>query len=81
MNLKPITRDGIPNALRKVERYRLLNDAVAAESICLDVLDVDPENQEALDALEVSAQKEFDGRLRREARESIAQIRSGSPDK
>ena len=31
--LKPITPAGIPSALKKVERYRLLNDAVAAESI------------------------------------------------
>ena len=45
MSLKPITREGIPSALKKVERYRLLNDAVAAESICLDVLALDPEHQ------------------------------------
>jgi len=45
MNLKPITHQGIPAALEKAERYRLLNDSAAAESICLDVLDVDPKNQ------------------------------------
>lgn len=45
--LKHITKDGVPAALEKAERYRLLNDADAAESICLDVLAVDPGNREA----------------------------------
>jgi tetratricopeptide (TPR) repeat protein len=45
---KPITADGIPGALAKAERYRLLNEPEAAESICLDVLAIDPENQDAL---------------------------------
>ena len=48
MQLKPITKEGIPTALQKAERYRLLNDSSAAESICLDVLSVDPDNQQAL---------------------------------
>lgn len=46
--LKPLSRDGIPAALRKAERYRLLNDPWEAESICRDVLAVDGDNQEAL---------------------------------
>ena len=29
-------------------RYRLLNDPEQAESICLDILEVEPGNQEAL---------------------------------
>jgi hypothetical protein len=47
-SLRPITRAGVPAALLKAERYRLLNDSSAAESICLDVLEVDPDNQQAL---------------------------------
>ena len=43
--LKPITAAGIPAALQKAERYRLLNDSVCAESICQDVLAVDPDAQ------------------------------------
>lgn len=46
--LKPITREGVPAALQKAHRYRVLNDPEAAESICLDVLSVDPVNVEAL---------------------------------
>ncbi|MGH9664664.1 MAG: hypothetical protein ACRD9L_09600 [Bryobacteraceae bacterium] len=46
-DLKPISREAIPEALEKVERYRLLNEPSQAESICLDVLGIDPENQRA----------------------------------
>ncbi|HUF26381.1 MAG TPA: hypothetical protein VMM18_05295 [Gemmatimonadaceae bacterium] len=45
--LKPISRAGVPAALQKAERYRLLNEPAAAESICLDVLAVEPDNQQA----------------------------------
>jgi hypothetical protein len=45
---KSISRDAVPAALEKAERYRLLNEADEAESICLDVLAVDPGNQRAL---------------------------------
>ena len=47
-NLKPLSKEAIPTALEKARHYRLLNEPAAAESICLDVLAVDPENQEAL---------------------------------
>ncbi|MGH9659375.1 MAG: hypothetical protein ACRD96_12580 [Bryobacteraceae bacterium] len=43
-----ISREAIPEALAKAERYRLLNDPSHAESICLDVLRIDPENQQAV---------------------------------
>ena len=59
MQLKPITKEGIPSALEKAERYRLLNDSSAAESICLDVLEIDPDNQEALVSLLLSITDQF----------------------
>lgn len=46
--LKPITAAGVPAALQKAHRYRLLNDSVAAESICQDILAVDPANVDAV---------------------------------
>src|SRR5437763_16851465 len=46
--LKPIDADAIPHALEKAERYRLLAEPEEAESICLDILAVEPENQQAL---------------------------------
>jgi len=45
--LKPISRDSIEGSLAKAERYRLLNEASEAESICRDILAVDPANREA----------------------------------
>ena len=57
--LKQITAGGVPAAMAKAERYRFLNDASAAESICLDVLAVEPENQQALVALLLSLTDQF----------------------
>jgi hypothetical protein len=46
--LKRLHKGAIPAALEKAERYRLLNEPGEAESICLDVLTVDPDNQRAI---------------------------------
>src|SRR4051794_29422375 len=56
---KPISRESIPLALEKAERYRLLNEPAQAESICLDVLGVDPENQRALVSLLLALTDQF----------------------
>ena len=55
----PISRDGIPSALAKAERYRLLNEPGEAESICLDVLQIEPGNQDAVVALLLSLTDQF----------------------
>ena len=47
-DLKRLSADAIPGALEKAERYRLLNEPGEAESICLDVLAADPNNEQAL---------------------------------
>src|SRR6266545_2228532 len=47
-SLKPISHDSVAAALAKVERYRLLNEPNEAESICRDILQVEPDNQAAL---------------------------------
>lgn len=46
--LKPLSQEAISASLEKAKHYRLLNEPGAAESICLDILDVEPDNQEAL---------------------------------
>ena len=46
--LKPLNHDAIPAALEKANKYRLLNEPGAAESIYLDILAIEPDNQEAL---------------------------------
>ncbi len=76
--LKPISRDAIPRAIQKAERYRLLNQSWAAESICLDILEVDPDNQQVLTML-VLALTDVQGGVAqsgmKRAREILARIR------
>jgi len=57
---KPISPDSVPAALDKAHRYRLLNEPSAAESICLDVLAVDPDNQQALETLLLAITDQFE---------------------
>lgn len=57
--LKPLTADHIPAALDKAERYRLLNEPKDAESICLDILAIEPDNQEALISLLLSITDQY----------------------
>jgi hypothetical protein len=45
--LKPISEASVAGALAKAERYRLLNEPNEAESICRDILAVEPDNQQA----------------------------------
>jgi hypothetical protein len=59
--LKHITREAIPAALARAERYRLLNEPEEAESICLDILAVEPEHQAALVMLLLSLTDQFRG--------------------
>lgn len=74
---RKISREGVPAALEKAQRYRLLNEPQAAESICLDILAVDPANQQAriLQILAVSDQlrDELSTGMRR-ARELLAGV-------
>src|SRR5688572_30593042 len=56
---KPISEAGIPAALQKAERYRVINDPTSAESICLDVLAISPENQQALVTLLLAITDQF----------------------
>jgi hypothetical protein len=57
--LKPLSRDAIQPALARAERYRLLNEPIEAESICRDVLEVDPNHQQALVMLLLALTDQF----------------------
>jgi len=73
--LKPITKEGIQHALEKVERYRLLNQPAEAESICRDILAVDPDHQTALCMFILSLSDQFvTGMAPKDAREAISKI-------
>ena len=58
--LKHLSKNAIPAALEKAERYRLLNEPGEAESICLDVLKTDPENQQAIVTLLLALTDRFE---------------------
>jgi hypothetical protein len=44
---KPLSQEAVPAALEKARLYRSLNESMEAESICLDILEVDPGNRDA----------------------------------
>ena len=57
--LKLLSPQSLERALEKVERYRLLNEPWQAESICRDVLAVEPGNQRAVVALLLAITDQF----------------------
>jgi hypothetical protein len=57
--LKPISKESIPVALEKAERYRLLNEPRLAQSICQDVLEADPQNTKAIIILLLAITDDF----------------------
>jgi hypothetical protein len=59
MELKTLSLDAVPRALEKADRYRLLNEPVQAQSICLDILRVDPTNQKAIEILLLALTDQF----------------------
>ena len=74
--LKAISVQSIPEALAKVERYRLLNEPTLAESICLDILAVVPDHQQALISLLLARTDQFHLRVpAKAAQEVLAQIK------
>jgi hypothetical protein len=78
LELKPLSPEGVPGALARVERYRLLNEPEQAESICQDILGCDPGNQEALISLILAITDQFSsgaGARVSEAREVIPRLR------
>ena len=77
--LKILSKKAIPAALEKAERYRLLNEPAEAESICLDVLQADPENQTAIVTLLLALTDRFEkgyGVSDTQAKELLARIKS-----
>jgi len=75
--LKPISKAAVGEALEKAKRYRLLNEPSLAESICLDVLEVEPDNQRALVTLLLAITDQFGhGAAAVRARELLPRLRS-----
>lgn len=77
--LKRISRESIPAAIEKAERYRLINEPGLAESICLDILEVDPHNAKAIITMLLAITDQFDkgasGEVNR-ARQLLSKLQS-----
>ena len=76
--LKPISHDSVAGALAKAERYRLINEPSEAESICHDILQIEPTNQAALTSLilALTDQIPHDTRVFSEAIATVSQLNS-----
>ncbi len=59
--LKSISKSGIDEAISKAELYRYLNEPEETESICHDILAIDPGHQIALRLLAMAITDQFDG--------------------
>jgi tetratricopeptide (TPR) repeat protein len=69
--LKILSPEAVSRALAKAERYRLLNEPIEAESICLDALQVDPENNDAMVMLLLALTDQFGEDLPRAVSEAL----------
>ncbi len=74
--LKTLSPEAVPRALAKAERYRLLNEPGEAVSICLDALEIDPTNQEAIATMLLAITEQFDADPTRvnEAWKTVSQL-------
>lgn len=78
MEIRKISKSSVALALDKAKHYRLLNDPTNAESICRDILDVDPGNQLALSSLILALTDQFHAGSERiaEAKSLVNQLHS-----
>jgi len=78
--LKPLSKAFIPKALDRAKHYRLLNEPWQAQSICRDILNVDPDHQLALLNLILALTDQFSDEKRlsfaKEAEELCGQLKS-----
>ena len=74
--LKTISQAGINAAIAKAERYRYLNEPEEAESICRDILAVDPHHQLAQRILGLAITDQFSGGVKDRVAEVAALFNS-----
>jgi hypothetical protein len=69
--LKPLSKEGIDASLRKAEHYRLLNQPRLAESICLDILLINPDNEKASIVLLLALTDQFGDSFSKTANQAL----------
>jgi hypothetical protein len=57
--LKPLSKDAFDRSLEKAQHYRLLGDGTMAESICRDLLALEPNHQKVLEGLLLALTDQF----------------------
>ena len=75
--LKPLSGEAIPAALEKATCYRYLNEPAEAESICLDILEIESDHQQALITLILALTDQFERDLQLpfpKAREAVKRL-------
>jgi hypothetical protein len=77
--MKPLSSDTLESAQAKAVRFRLLNEPKLAESVCRDILAVDPRHRDATVTLVLSLSDQFrakDGGMCKEALGLVANLES-----
>jgi hypothetical protein len=69
--LKRLAKESIEPSLEKAEHYRLLNQPRLAESICLDILEIEPGNQQASVILLLALTDQFKQSSTRASKQAI----------
>jgi hypothetical protein len=69
--IKTIRIESVPHSLEMARRYRLLNEPRQAESICLDILALEPDNEAARIELVLTMSDQFAGTRRSPRRADI----------
>ena len=78
--LKRLSSDGVAAAITKAEKYRLLNDPTMAESICLDVLSIEPDNEQTKIVLLLALTDQFSMRRASNAAKKATDLVDGFKD-
>ncbi len=76
---KPLSPEGVEAALERAEHYRLLNEPREAESICRDILAIEPDNQRATILLILALSEQLGdggGEYEAEARDHLKKLNS-----
>lgn len=76
LKIRKIHAVAVPAALEKAEVYRLLNEPEQAESICLDILEIEPKHQKAIRLLILAWTDQFEYRAgrTRQARVKVQEL-------
>lgn len=74
MELKKIPHSALEAALEKARHYRVLGEPNQAESICLDILAVEPGHQEARKTLILALSDQFERHLQERFRRACEEL-------